>query len=84
MKGLGKSASLQTCKEWNNLTAASMLQRYSVYRRVVDYYSDNPTVGRSGEDAFDMRKPLSKDKAQQHTRKNGRDVRVHPEDIYHG
>lgn len=48
---------------------------YSVYRRVVDYYND-------GEDALDMRKPLSRDVGQKHTRKNGEDFRVRPEDVW--
>lgn len=58
--------------------------RYTVYRRVVDYYSDNPTGAKDGEDAFDMRKPLSRDEKRIHIRENGRDVEVDPEDIYHG
>lgn len=57
---------------------------YSVFRRVVDYYSDNPTGGRDGEDAFDMRKPLSRDKKKQHVRKNGENFRIDPEDLWHG
>lgn len=57
---------------------------YSVFRRVVDYYSDDPTGRKTGEDAFDMRKPLSRDKKRQHIRKNGESFRVMPEDIYHG
>ena len=57
---------------------------YSVFRRVVDYYSDDPTGGRDGEDAFDMRKPLSRDKKKLHVRKNGENFRVNPEDLYHG
>jgi len=58
--------------------------RYSVFRRVVDYYSDDPTGRKSGEDAFDMRKPLRRDKKKQHVRKNGEDFRIDPEDLYHG
>ena len=57
---------------------------YTVFRRVVDYYSDDPTGRKKGEDAFDMRKPLSRDKKRVHTRKNGENHRVMPEDIYHG
>ena len=60
------------------------LSSYSVFRRVVDYYSDDPTGGKDGEDAFDMRKPLSRDKKRQHVRKNGENFRVNPEDLYHG
>ena len=57
---------------------------YSVFRRVVDYYSDDPTGGKAGEDAFDMRKPLSRDRKKQHIRKHGESFKVMPEDIYHG
>lgn len=51
---------------------------------MVDYYSDNPTGDRDGEDAFDMRKPLSRDKKKQHIRKDGENFRISPEDLYHG
>ena len=57
--------------------------RYSVYRRVLDYYNDDPTGKKSGEDAFDMRKPLARDKKKQYIRENGEDHHVNPEDIYH-
>lgn len=57
---------------------------YSVFRRVVDYYSDDPTGRKSGEDAFDMRKPLRRDKKKQHVRKNGENIRISPEELYHG
>lgn len=57
--------------------------RYSVFRRVVGYYSDDPfSPSSSGEDAFDMRKPLSRDKDLIHWRANGEDVHVQPEDVY--
>ena len=56
---------------------------YSVFRRVVEYYSDDPTGRKEGEDAFDMRKPLSRDKKRVHVRKNGENYKVSPEDIYH-
>ena len=56
--------------------------RYSVFRRVVNYYSDDPTgMSDSGEDAFDMRKPCSRDKNLQHVRENGEDFLVSPEDV---
>lgn len=59
--------------------------RYSVFRRVVDYYSDDPTGRKkSGEDAFDMRKPLRRDKKKQHVRKDGENFRTDPEDLHHG
>ena len=59
---------------------------YSVFRRVVDYYSDDPTGtgGGHGEDAFDMRKPLERDKKREHVRENGEECRVRPEDLWHG
>ncbi|EEH37891.1 N-acetyltransferase [Paracoccidioides lutzii Pb01] len=56
---------------------------YSVFRRVVNYYSDDPTgLSEEGEDAFDMRKPLSRDKDLRHTRENGENFLVNPEDVY--
>ena len=57
---------------------------YSVFRRVVDYYSDDPTGLKAGEDAFDMRKPLARDKKKEYIRKNGENFRIMPDDIYHG
>jgi N-terminal acetyltransferase B complex catalytic subunit len=48
---------------------------YSVYRRVVDYYND-------GEDAFDMRKPLSRDKGRETVREGGEEERVSAEDVW--
>jgi N-terminal acetyltransferase B complex catalytic subunit len=48
---------------------------YSVYRRVVDYYND-------GEDAFDMRKPLGRDKGRETVRERGEEVRVSAEDVW--
>ena len=59
------------------------INRYSVFRRVVDYYNDDPTGRKAGEDAFDMRKPLSRDKKLRHIRTNGENFRVEPEDLYH-
>jgi N-terminal acetyltransferase B complex catalytic subunit len=59
-----------------------MLCRYSVYRRVVNYYSDDPSgLSGKGEDAFDMRKPLSRDKNREHVRENGENFLVNPEDV---
>ena len=66
----------------NDRSGAS-INRYSVFRRVVDYYNDDPTGRKAGEDAFDMRKPLSRDKKLKHIRKNGENFRVEPEDLYH-
>jgi len=51
---------------------------YSVYRRVREYYGQLG-VGKGGkdeEDAFDMRKPLSKDPLRRSVRSNGREVIV--------
>ena len=69
-----------------NETAVKMYKGmgYSVFRRVVDYYSDNPTAKGGQEDAFDMRKPLKRDKKHVHVRENGENFRISPEDIYHG
>ncbi|KAF1984173.1 acyl-CoA N-acyltransferase [Aulographum hederae CBS 113979] len=48
---------------------------YSIYRRVVNYYNDST-------DAFDMRKPLSRDKERKTVRENGAECRVSPEDVW--
>lgn len=56
--------------------------RYSVFRRVVNYYSDDPSgMSESGEDAYDMRKPCSRDKKLEHVREKGEDFLVNPEDV---
>ncbi|KAH8663529.1 acyl-CoA N-acyltransferase [Tricladium varicosporioides] len=56
---------------------------YSVYRRVVDYYSDDPTdKTKDGEDAYDMRKPLRRDKTRKHVREKGEEFAVQPEDVW--
>lgn len=60
------------------------LSRYSVFRRVVGYYSDDPTGKGTSEDAFDMRKSLSRDKKKRYIRENGENYPINPEDIYHG
>ncbi|KAL9058455.1 MAG: hypothetical protein Q9162_001751 [Coniocarpon cinnabarinum] len=44
---------------------------YTVYRKVVEYYAD-------GADAFDMRKPLKRDKERKHVRENGESFEVDP------
>ncbi|KAL1987960.1 hypothetical protein VTN96DRAFT_1484 [Rasamsonia emersonii] len=55
---------------------------YSVFRRVVNYYSDDPTgLSQTGEDAFDMRKPCSRDKNLEHIRDKGEEFLVSPEDV---
>jgi len=51
---------------------------YSVYRRVKEYYG-SMGLGkelRDEEDAFDMRKPLSRDQMRRSVRPNGRDMVV--------
>lgn len=53
---------------------------YTVFRRVVGYYSE--AEGEPGEDAFDMRKPCSRDKDLRHQRKNGEEYRVSPSQVY--
>lgn len=65
------------------LTAYLLRLSYSVYRRVIDYYSDDPTGHGTSEDAFDMRKSLSRDKTNRYIRVAGENYRIHPEDIYH-
>jgi N-terminal acetyltransferase B complex catalytic subunit len=48
---------------------------YSVWRRVVGYYNDDA-------DAFDMRKPLSRDKGRETVREGGEDIRVDPSKVW--
>lgn len=69
-----------------NATAVGLYRGlgYSVFRRVVEYYSDDPTGGKGSEDAFDMRKPLSRDKKKVHVREKGEEYCVTPEELYHG
>lgn len=67
-----------------NTDAITCRCSYSVYRRVVGYYSDNPTGKGDSEDAFDMRKSLSRDRHQRYVREDGENHRIFPEDIYHG
>jgi len=61
-----------------NYLAIDMYERmdYSVYRRVREYYARLPGEkgGRDEEDAFDMRKPLSRDPGRRSVRSNGRDI----------
>ncbi|KAJ4475553.1 N-acetyltransferase [Lentinula aciculospora] len=69
----------------NNFVAIEMYEGmgYSVYRRVREYYG-NLGVGKDGrdeEDAFDMRKPLSRDSARRSVRSNGRDIVVSAHDV---
>lgn len=56
---------------------------YSVYRVVKDYYGENvndPTA--NGEDAYDMRKAMRRDKDRTHVRDDGRNHFVNPEDVF--
>ncbi|PFH48487.1 hypothetical protein AMATHDRAFT_76695 [Amanita thiersii Skay4041] len=56
---------------------------YSVYRRVREYYG-SLGIGKGGrdeEDAFDMRKPLSRDKERRSIRENGRDFIVSAQNV---
>lgn len=57
---------------------------YSVYRRVLGYYSDDPVdpTNEDGEDAYDMRKPLKRDKDRKHIRKNGENLTVEPHEVF--
>ncbi len=50
-------------------------ESYSVYRRIIDYYAD-------GADAFDMRKPLSRDKQRKTVRPNGENIKVDPAEVW--
>ena len=59
-------------------TAAQELYKklgYSVFRTVVAYYSDDA-------DAYDMRKPLSRDKKRETVRKNGEKFQVDPSEVW--
>ncbi|EDR03337.1 N-acetyltransferase [Laccaria bicolor S238N-H82] len=56
---------------------------YSVYRRVREYYG-SLGIGKGGrdeEDAFDMRKPLSRDPNRRSVRPNGREMIVSAHDV---
>ncbi|EIN07135.1 N-acetyltransferase [Punctularia strigosozonata HHB-11173 SS5] len=56
---------------------------YSVYRRVREYYGSlgKGRAGKDEEDAFDMRKPLSRDPHRRSVRTNGRDMIVSAHDV---
>ncbi|KAI5303900.1 hypothetical protein KEM56_007075 [Ascosphaera pollenicola] len=70
----------------SNKIAVDMYQKmgYTVFRRVKNYYCDDPSgMSEEGEDAFDMRKPCSRDKDLIHWRKEGgENFLVSPEDVY--
>ncbi|KAI6998649.1 acyl-CoA N-acyltransferase [Hortaea werneckii] len=48
---------------------------YSVYRRIIDYYN-------GGSDAYDMRKPLKRDRNRKTVRANGENIRVDPSEVW--
>ncbi|KAK1820534.1 N-alpha-acetyltransferase 20 [Friedmanniomyces endolithicus] len=48
---------------------------YSIFRRISDYYND-------GSDAFDMRKPLKRDKQRKTVRPNGENIKVDPTEVW--
>ncbi|KAJ7481033.1 N-acetyltransferase [Mycena galericulata] len=64
----------------NNQVAVEMYEGmgYSVWRRIREYYGSLGvgSRGRDEEDAFDMRKPLSRDPERRSVRSNGRDMIV--------
>ncbi|KAG8833383.1 N-terminal acetyltransferase [Serendipita sp. 399] len=64
----------------SNQIAVEMYERmgYSVYRTVKEYYGSlGPGDGTgTSENAYDMRKPLSRDPQRKSVRANGRDVIV--------
>ncbi|KAG9231844.1 acyl-CoA N-acyltransferase [Amylocarpus encephaloides] len=69
----------------SNLVAQTLYKGlgYSVYRSVLDYYSDDPTDrSKEGEDAYDMRKPLRRDVGGRHVRERGEEFEVLPEDVW--
>ncbi|RPA78688.1 acyl-CoA N-acyltransferase [Ascobolus immersus RN42] len=57
---------------------------YSVYRRVVGYYSGpgGPRGDVDEEDAFDMRKSMKRDVKGEHVRENGENFHVDPSSVY--
>lgn len=57
---------------------------YTVYRTVQAYYVDDLSdpSNKNGEDAWDMRKPLKRDKDRRHVRENGESFVVQPEDVW--
>ncbi|KAK1078654.1 N-alpha-acetyltransferase 20 [Friedmanniomyces endolithicus] len=48
---------------------------YSIFRRISDYYND-------GSDAFDMRKPLKRDKQRKTVRPNGENIKIDPTEVW--
>lgn len=68
MKAWGKSKPPR-CSTSKSLLLISF--SYSIFRVIDDYYAD-------GEAAYDMRKPLSRDKERKTIRENGKNVHVEP------
>ena len=69
----------------SNKAAINMYKKmgYSVYRRVVKYYSEDlEDKGQDGEDAFDMRKPLDRDKQRKYVREGGEEYRVTADEVF--
>jgi N-terminal acetyltransferase B complex catalytic subunit len=70
----------------SNLVAQSLYEGlgYSVFRVVREYYHDDLADPDSviGEDAYDMRKPLKRDKDKKHARTNGKEFVVDPQDVW--
>ncbi|KAK9471634.1 acyl-CoA N-acyltransferase [Dipodascopsis tothii] len=69
----------------SNALAIGMYKKfgYSVYRRVVGYYSGGSAMGGSldEEDAFEMRKALRRDVKKESIRENGEEFRVSPLEV---
>ncbi|KAI4160639.1 MAG: hypothetical protein LQ342_005572 [Letrouitia transgressa] len=58
---------------------ASNLKAINMYKKM----GDDPTGKSDFEDAFDMRKSLSRDKEKLYIRENGENHCISPDDIYH-
>jgi N-terminal acetyltransferase B complex catalytic subunit len=56
---------------------------YSIFRVVKEYYGGHPSdPNRSGEDAYDMRKPCKRDTKREHIREDGLKHEVEPGDVW--
>lgn len=56
---------------------------YSVFRVVKEYYGDHASdPSQLSEDAFDMRKPMKRDKNRQHVRDDGEKHEVDPSEVW--
>jgi hypothetical protein len=83
-KSLGTFSHVLDCQESRQASPANgreltlwiaLLNSYSIYRRIPGYYNDN-------DDAYDMRKPLKRDKDRKHVRENGENHLVDPGDVW--